>query len=288
MHPLSILVSALAIITCCHAGKPKDAWEYLDNGVIRIGVDRSRGSAIGYFADSKTQRNPLNHHDEGRFMQQSYYGDKDGTMWAKRTWKYNPVQGGSYKGEDAKTLDFKKTDKSIYAKIEPLHWASAKVCPEALMEEWISLEGPLAKIRMRMEYTGPSHKTKRYQEMPAMFVDYLLLNLVYEKDGQLVRKVPGDLVKSSVQKLQYDTGWMAYVDDQNFGIGICTPDTDSAVSYRFRGAGKTGPTGSSCSYLAPTRDMKLTQGLVVDYHFYLTIGTLDEIRSRFAALRKKP
>ena len=31
--------------------------------------------------------------------------------------------------------------------------------------------------------------------------------------------------------------------------------------------------------------MQLTQGLVVDYHIYLTIGTLDEIRARFKQLK---
>jgi hypothetical protein len=43
---------------------------------------------------------------------------------------YNPVQGGSYKGEDAKTLVFRKTEKELYAKVEPLHWASVKHCPD--------------------------------------------------------------------------------------------------------------------------------------------------------------
>jgi hypothetical protein len=277
---------AICSLTCFAEAKetPKD-WEYLDNGVIRIGVDKSRGAAIGYLALSATQRNLLNHNDEGRFIQQSYYGDKDGSMWAKKPWTYNPVQGGSYKGEDSKTLEFRKTANVIYAKIEPLHWANAKPCPEAIMHEQITLNGPVAKVRMRLDYSGPTQQRKSHQEMPAMFVDYDLPNLVFEKDGKLVRRVPEDLNKASVQGVSYDTQWMAYVDDKDFGIGIFTPDTNAAVSYRFRGNGKTGPTGSACSYLAPVRTMQLTKGLVVDYHIYLTIGTLDEIRARFKQLK---
>jgi hypothetical protein len=76
------------------------------------------------------------------------------------------------------------------------------------------------------------------------------------------------------------------VDDNNFGIGIYTPGTDKAVTYRHRGNGSTGPEGSACSYVAPIRQFQLTKGLVVDYEFYLTIGTLDEIRARFEKLRK--
>lgn len=288
MNARSLLMICLAMLANARAEKPKEAWEYLDNGTIRIGVDRSRGAAIGYLSLSNPQRNLLNHNDEGRFIQQSYYGEKDGSMWAKKPWSYNPVQGGSYKGEDAKTLEFKKTASALYAKVEPLHWASAKPCPEAIMQEWITLEGPVAKVRMRMDYTGPTQKNKAHQEMPAMFVDYDLPNLVFEKDGQLVRKVPEDLNKASVQRVDYDTRWLAYVDDKDFGIGIYTPGTNMAVSYRFKGNGKTGPNGSACSYVAPVRTLQLTQGLVVDYNLYLTIGTLAEIRARFAKLSKEP
>ena len=47
----------------------KGQWEYLDNGQIRIGVNKSRGACIGFFGDSKTKRNVLNHNDRGRFIQ---------------------------------------------------------------------------------------------------------------------------------------------------------------------------------------------------------------------------
>ena len=54
---------------------------FLDNGRIRIGIDRSSGAAIFHFSESTTQRNVLNHYDRDRFIQQSYYGDADGSDW---------------------------------------------------------------------------------------------------------------------------------------------------------------------------------------------------------------
>lgn len=269
--------------------KPKDPFTYLDNGIIRIGVDKSRGSAIGYFALSKNPRNLLNHHDGGRFIQQSYYGDVDGSAWSEKPWRYNPVQGGSYKGEDAKTLEFRQTGKQIYARIEPLHWASAKRCPEAIMREWITLDGAVAKIRMRLGYTGPTQKSNTHQEMPAMFVDYALPHLMFERGGKLVKHAPVMLGKTlKPENINYTGGWLAFVDDRNFGIGIHTPGTSKAVTYRHHGNGSKGPNGSACSYVAPIRQFPLTKGLVVDYEFHLTIGSLDEIRARFAQLRPKP
>jgi hypothetical protein len=292
MNPMTPIPSITTVILLAAAGisqaKPGDSWTYLDNGTIRIGVDQSRGSAIGYLALTRDKRNLLNHHDEGRFIQQSYYGDPDDSLWAGKPWVYNPVQGGSYKGEDAKTLLFRKTAKEIYAKVEPLHWANAKSCPEAVMQEWITLEGPIARIRMRMDYSGPTQQRKAHQEMPAMFVDYDLPHLMFERDGQLVKHAPIFLGENrKPEKISYETEWLAFVDDENSGIGIFTPGTGQAVTYRHKGNGSTGPAGSACSYVAPVRTMQLEKGTVVDYEFHLTIGTLDEIRARFASLRKK-
>ena len=289
-YPLIAFIAVLTTVLTTGASLAKDGkqdWVYLDNGTLRIGVDKSRGAGIGYLALTKTKRNLLNHHDEGRFIQQSYYGHRDGSMWAKKPWSYNPVQGGSYKGENAKTLKFHKTTKELYAKVEPLHWASAKPCPEAIMQEWITLDGPVAKIRMRMDYTGESQKNTPHQEMPAMFVDFALPHLIFEKDQKLVRHKPVNLGKNlKPERITYDTHWLAFVDDKDFGIGIYTPGTNKAVTYRHRGNGSTGPNGSACSYVAPVRNIKLEKNTAVDYEFYLTIGSLQEIRKRFENLKK--
>lgn len=288
MKPIRLITATLLLIgSHTFAKPPADPFTYLDNGTIRIGVDKSRGAAIGYFALSKDKRNLLNHHDEGRFIQQSYYGDPDGSTWSKTPWVYNPVQGGSYKGEDAKTLEFRKTEKELFAKVEPLHWANAKKCPEAIMEEQITLGGAVAKIRMQLNYTGPTQKRKAHQEMPAMFVDFALPHLMFERDGKLVKHAPKMLGKDlKPENIKYSGNWLAYVDDNNFGIGIYTPGTGEAVTYRAKG--KPGPNGSGCSYLAPVRTFQLTKGLESEYEFYLTIGTLDEIRARFATIKKAP
>ena len=290
MKRIKQLVTALATaltIAQAAAEEASGTWVYLDNGTIRIGVDKSRGSAIGYLALSKDKRNLLNHQDEGRFIQQSYYGDPDGSKWGGKPWVYTPVQGGSYKGEDSRTLDFQMNPQKIIAKVEPLRWASAKSCPEAIMQEWITLDGAVAKIRMRLDYTGPTQKANAHQEMPAMFVDYALPHLMFEKDGKLVKHKPVDLgTDLKPEQIGYTGNWLAYVDDNHFGIGIHTPGTDKAVTYRHRGNGSTGPDGSACSYVAPIRQFQLTKGLVVDYEFFLTIGTLEEIRARFEKLRK--
>ena len=259
-----------------------DQWEYLDNGSIRIGVNKSRGACIGFLGDSQTKRNVLNHYDHGRFIQQSYYGDRDGSDWNGKPWRYNPIQGGSWRGKDARVLEFKIDKQSgLYAKVEPRHWASGVPCPEAVMEQWIKLNGPVAHIRSKLTYTGKDQQVARSQEMPAVFVDAVLKQLVYVQQEKLVRRQPGWPNEPG----NTSEDWVAYVDDKDWGVGILTPGTSKFTCYRFQGNGKSGPRGSACSYVAPIRKLRLQKGQTIEYEFYLTIGSLKEIRQRFVALK---
>ena len=283
----------LAAMLLCGPGNAQDKkkektgrqWEYLDNGVVRIGIDKSRGACIGFFAESKTKRNLLNHYDEGRFIQQSYYGAADGSKWNGKPWVYNPIQGGHHKGKKSRLLEFSrdKKKKAISARVEPLSWASGVSCPEAIMGVNISLDGPLAKVRFRMDYTGKDQSVVRDQEMPAVFVDAKLPNLVCSDGGKLKRRVPG----WPNERGKASESWVAYLDDKDWGIGIYTPGTDSFTCYRFKGDGKTGSTGSACSYVAPLRRFSLQKGLALDYEVFLTIGSLAEISRRFTSLKHK-
>ncbi|EDM26944.1 hypothetical protein LNTAR_06864 [Lentisphaera araneosa HTCC2155] len=288
-----IVVIALCLFSqflFAESSKAKEAWSYLDNGKIRIGIDKSRGGCIGFLGESKTGRNLLNHFDEGRFIQQSYYGKSDGSDWNGKPWVYNPVQGGSWDRKPSRLLEFKKDDskQSMYSKVEPRRWSSAKPCPEALMEQNISLHGNLAKINFIMNYTGPDQGKARHQEMPAVFVDALLKNFYYTKEGKLITEEPRVLKKKDggLKLGKSSSEWVAYVDDNKWGVGVYTPGSTLFTCYKALGNGTTGPKGSACSYVSPLRTYSLTPGLKVDYTFYLTVGTLDEIKERFEALKK--
>lgn len=281
-----------ALSTDEHDTSPHDAWEYLDNGDLKIGVDRSRGACIGFFGESKMGRNLLNHYDEGRFIQQSYYGQTDGSDWNGKPWVYNPIQGGSWLRVPAKVHEFKKTSNEIYARIEPRHWASGVLCPEMVMEQTITLDGDVAKISFSMKYVGPDQGEPRHQELPAVFIDGALPNFYYTKNGTLTNEAPRILAENGKEGVDglglgaSTSEWVAYLNDNNWGVGIYTPGTTEFTAYRAPGDGTTGSTGSACSYVAPLRTFALTKGLGVKYDVYLTIGTLDEIKNRFGKLKQ--
>ena len=280
----------LASVLCSGFAEERD-WVYLDNGEVRIGIDKSRGACIGFFGESQTGRNLLNHFDEGRFVQQSYYGQTDGSDWNGKPWVYNPIQGGSWQRVPAEVREFRKTPQTLYAKIEPRHWASGELCPEMVMEETLMLDGPVAKISFKMCYSGEDQGKPRHQELPAVFIDGALSNFFYEKAGTLTNEAPRILAENGSAGVEglglgaSTSEWVAYLDDNDWGIGIYTPGTTGFTAYRARGDGTTGPGGSACSYVAPLRTFALTAGLTVEYDVYLTIGTLQEIRLRFDELK---
>ncbi|NBR84307.1 MAG: hypothetical protein EB141_15815 [Verrucomicrobia bacterium] len=260
-------------------------WLYLDNGQIRLGVDRAAGASIGFFGESATSRNLLNHYDKGRFIQQSYYGAKDGSDWNGKPWRWNPVQGGGWRGEPARTLAFTNTATTLYAKTLPKHWATGADLPTVVMEEWLTLTNREAHLRFRMTYRGATNHPAAHQELPAVFVDYALTNLVYYQGAapwtgtSLTRRVPGwpnEYVK------QLTENWAAFVDGRDWGLGVCFPGTAEMTCYRA--PGKPGPAGSGCSYLAPIRTLAITNGFTMEYDAFLAIGTVSELRATFKKL----
>ena len=261
---------------------------YLNNGVVQLGIDLTHGGSIFHFSEVNTKRNLLNHADEGRFVQQSYYGEADGSKWDGKDWVWNPIQGGGWRGQKPEILSQNITSSSLEIVSVPVHWASGKLLTECQMEEKITLDGDVAHIHYTFRNTGAdaTDHPATEQEVPAVFVDYALKNLVYYKgdspwtNAALTTVVPG----WPNEKHTRDEHWAAYVDDSQWGIGVYSPGSPLSTNYRFNG-GSSGPTGGSCSYFAPLRTFAITKGLVFEYDVYLKIGTVDEIRSRFAQIR---
>jgi len=259
---------------------------FLDNGVIRLGVDLDSGGSIFYFGESGTGRNLLNHHDRGRFIQQSYYGRQDGTRWAGKDWRWNPVQGGGTDGRPARLDAFESDGASLTTETTPAHWASGELVEEVTLRARITLRGNLAHIRFSMRYEGETAHPPVHHELPAVFADYALEHLVlYSGEepwtgGNLQQTVPGWPNESR----KATENWAAYVNGEGWGMGVYFPGSTRLTCYRFEG--EAGPEGSGCSYFAPIRTMAIEPGFAFSYEVYLTIGTITQMRGRFDKLRQ--
>lgn len=277
--------------TSVHAQQPKvvddDDYIWLENGEIKVGLKKSSGGAIAWIGQAGSGRNLINSFDRGRLVQQSWYGKEDGSLWNGKPWRWNPVQGGDWKGRAASVLREQHDASSSFVKTQPVHWASGEDLTECSMEQTITLQGQLVHIRFYFEYTGSETHPARHQELPAFFVDASLDTLVFYdgdspwSDAPLTRSQPG--FPNEYKKITEH--WAAYIDEQDFGIGCSVPKADEMTCYRF---GADPKSRSSCSYLAPIRTLAVTPGFKWDYDVWITIGSVQEIRSRFQQVIKSP
>lgn len=259
----------------------QEHWMFLDNGKVRVGINLNAGGSIGLLSKSHSPDNLLNSYDHGRYVQQSFYGDADGSDWNGKPWRYNPVQGGSWKGVPAVLLEHKETATDSYVKTQPRQWASGVLVEDMVMEQWLRLEGDLVHVRYRMRYSGTLTHKARHQEMPAVFVTPRLDTLVFceKQSGEIQRKQPGQ----GNEYFHTREPWAAWVDAQDEGVGIHFPGTDFLTAYRVRKTGK-----GDVSYVAPLRTLALKPGFELEYRVVLVLGKLERMRQVFQTLSPSP
>ena len=146
--------------------------------------------------------NLINYYDNGRELQQSYYGTGEKPYeqgyYNSADWNYNPVQAGNVVGEASKVIDYEIGEDYIYIKARPLDWAKwsdefanlsstdgfdPKYGDEYVTDTYIEakyvFENGLIKTYCRMvDYSGlPSAQTT--QELPAFYTIEPLNQYVY-------------------------------------------------------------------------------------------------------------
>ncbi|MCP5540872.1 MAG: hypothetical protein H7A52_12090 [Akkermansiaceae bacterium] len=276
------LAALWMVSTAAFATDPQpEEWVFLDNGQLRVGLNRSAGGAIGWFSESRGSANLLNHYDKGRYLQQSWYGRVDGSDWNGKAWRWNPVQAGGWRGEKSELLAYESGPNRLHTRTRPRHWASGALLSDVEFEQTVVfVEDRLIRIRFHMRYKGAETHPEHDQELPACFVDPALDTLVLY-DGEtpwtgapLSRSTPGWPNETRAMTEH----WAAWIDPTSGrGIGLCVPAAERLTCYRF---GKMGAPGS-CSYLAPIRRMAIGPDFDFEYDVFLTLGTPEEMRERF-------
>lgn len=263
----------------------QDDWRFVSNDRCRVGIRLSSGGGIGWISKADSDENLIDHHDRGRLIQQSYYGIEDGSLWNRKPWRWNPVQGGDWQGKSAEVINVREEPHTLFVATRPMHWASGKSLDDCRMEQTISIVEDVIHIQYRFSYQGTVSHPVVDQELPAFFVKSTLKNLViYEghhpwTDAMLSRRVPG----WPNQYAEIPEHWAAYVNDQGQGIGCFVPAADRLTFYRF---GADEKSAGACSYFAPLKQFAVTPGLDWKYDAYITMGTTEEIRQRFHRIKK--
>lgn len=103
------------------ASLPEPKMSYLDNGVVRVGIDLTLGGAVTFVSSQDHPGNIINSADLGRQIQMSHYsgpwpfevGDKKPhPAWAGLGW--NPIQTGDVHHNPSQVVEHRNDGKEIY------------------------------------------------------------------------------------------------------------------------------------------------------------------------------
>ena len=299
MAKLSIpaVVWALACVTSLMAATPEARMSFLDNGVIRIGVNLNAGGAITYLSLSGSQTNLVNNWDWGRQIQMSHYsgpvpfkpgGKEPAPHWLGLGW--NPVQAGDHFRNASRILAHENDGKTLYIKCVPMQYALDNVPAECTFECWISLEGSSAQVRSRMVVDRPDRTQypARDQELPAVYTIGTLYRLMtYSGDKPFTNGPLSRIEKSEEEKKRGGWPWVRYratenwaalVDDSGFGVGLWKPDCYSFVGGFAGQPGRGGTYDDPTGYLSPMLVEIIDHNISYEYRYELIVGSLEQIR----------
>jgi hypothetical protein len=314
------LISGIFVVSCLSISLSCESQEYVDkdtaqlnelsikNDRILLKQDLVRGGAIKYISEVQNPRNLVNIADEGRYIQQSYYAGKtvdrqaEGQSPSWSPWSWNPIQAGDYAGNRARILDKWQTSDSTYIKCIPMQWDMNNELAQAYMEQWTSLDDNVVTVRCRLT----CHRTDNLysegiandQEIPAVYL-ISALNKLYSYFGnapfnsepventEVIHLEDGfwGIYDSETGKVCSEK-WMAFVDDSGWGVGVYSPMATKFLAGMFGQPGKEY-NDVSTGYIAPVYVEKLMKDSVLDYHYYLIVGTLDEIRASIYRFHEK-
>ncbi len=246
--------------------------------------------------------NLINRNDTGRLVQQSYYGTLEApyepATYMDNTWNYNPVQGGNQYNDHSKIVDLRLSEEEIYIKCRPLDWAKEKefITP-SYMEAWYTIENNNVHVKCRFTDFSGYPATPRTQELPAFYCIEPLNTFVYY-DGTEPFSKENKLITNNKLGFWPDEGypnftsieqWAGYRGEfsDSFGIGLYMPTHDTFLTGVFnRGetTEKDPSKDSSTSYIAVVKDYVFESFKPKEYDYYISTGTVEEIRENFKAI----
>lgn len=251
----------------------------------------------------KENSNLINVYDNGRYPQQVFYGtDKppySASVYRETLWRMNPVQSGDSYGFLSEIVDYRVDKEKVYFRLIPLDWAKKNVPCDAYMECEYSLFGNAVKVKNKFVDFSMLNVglcvAPLYQEFPSFNVIQTLNKFFLPSQKAFKKDIPltfwGEEESVSKQKFYVETFWSAWLNANNFGLGLYTPETLEHFVGKYKSEEKDDVLPScnskSVNYMAGIRKASLESLVPVKYEYYIAVGSVKEIQSVFAKVSKK-
>ena len=324
LRDILLLISSFAIVFCTalpsesrpsrlidtvtqSRGAPDvDSFTYLDNGVVRLGIDLTRGGTLGWFGPSNNSSfSLLNIHDFGRVVQGSFYSGPNPFNPAGKCsepggwgqpWPWNPIGAGDVYVHAAPILNVTVSSDNASATVwtRPLQWACDNVPCDCAFEQSITLvdNAVQVKLTVHMARADLTFYPGYTQELPAVYVigDYCHLWTYNETSpftGDTAIEQPAVWGVNAWDAFTSGERWMAFTNASGWGVGVVS-ESVAHFGAGFFNNGKIGtynctpqglgPYDSPTGYIAPWSAEILDAQAPFSYNFSLVLGTLEAIR----------
>lgn len=286
-------------ISCGFLRKNGPVLQYLSTTDFRLREEGdkilfSEGTPIGENVNLLNRRLPL-----GRMVQQSFYGTcrppyQPGFLHG-RVWRYNPVQSGDNFGNVSEIVDMEWRADSLRFKIRPLDYAKTAVPADAYLEVTYRFYKNCLQVENRfVDFSMFPNPELRAQELPCFYPIAPLNRFVWPlSDGRLQFENNlgfwDRMPYKARQHFKVGEPWSAWVNDDGYGVGLCTPDISDHFAGRYVEEEMTHPAclASSVNYTAAVRYFELECLRPIRNTYYLTVGHVEEIAKRFRSIFKK-
>uniref|UniRef100_A0A383VGH5 Uncharacterized protein n=1 Tax=Tetradesmus obliquus TaxID=3088 RepID=A0A383VGH5_TETOB len=265
---------------------------FLQSQKLKIGLDVKRLGAVSWLSSSLipepwTDRNLINVYDQGRLLQQSFYGCEDGSCWASRSWRFNPVQGGSWDHKPSLTTrrEVHHAQGSVYVEGHPRNWGKGTLLRSVHFTQHAHVHDDVAVLNFSVHYTGNFTHPYLTHEVPAVFIDRRFGVLAYyagDRPWTNDRNLSYTFPPASNIYMPTTEGWAAYLNPvTGWGVGVMAPHAWAGLTaYRVGPDWSTAP--SDCSYFAHTIRMQLHPAMRrYSYKVYVTVGRIGAMRRLF-------
>ena len=313
----------------------------LSSSVNLINIcDAGREFQQSYYADiggSMEEATGANGYDR----RWSYTATREGYYWP-----YNPVQGGDEVCNLSQIIDYEVSDNSIYVKVRAMDWGNGSARPEhkgddyeevkfgrttkSYIENWYTIKDGMLYVDNRFidwnGFTDMENIPLHTLEIPAAYVVHPLSTYVcytgndpwnledtsYDRQPKLL----GWWDENAHVNNHHPEDWFAWVNDDDFGVGVYVPGAASYVSgrndvessffvhnnqtaYESKMAtdylfNKKAPTSqyTSCyvgntSYTAPVVAVRMKEYVPLSYTYVVAVNYLDIMRKDFKSIYEK-
>ena len=295
----------LCDLTCEEYKVYADNTYYINNERFKVGIRLLWGGGINYISDKKNPikdlDNLINQADEGRLVQQSYYGTQGNHeykpgFYNNAQWSYNPVQGGDKNGNHSRIVDIVVEDYSVYIKAQPQDWSLNNALTPSYMENCYTIFADYIRVDNRfVDFSGWQHRDA-HQELPAFYtVSYLDKFTWYdgekpwENDALSSRnnlRFWGDPQYSDdcsfALKEDNTETWCSWTNSKDdYGIGLYVPNVELFLAGRNAYNASKDSFDGACNYVAPINTLKLVSFEPLEYSYLMATGSVNEIREIF-------